>query len=547
MNNELWQNIPPDSDVVLYFGCGDGKHPAALKQRYPDMLLIAVGNDDALRQQAQACDFVVVETAFAAWEYIAQCGKPVDAWLVERTAWQDGTFTLALRRQLFACMQSGATVIWEMANNRYWRHVAALLRGTPDDIVRPGLPGLLAELRQAGISGIEVQWNAAEEASADFARFLSLVQPLASALHISDDELEKALRSDSLWLRGWRQVSLRNPVMLTTVYGETKVCSRVRIDEPHAFLATLPKIKFRGMSNPVGVKFATTGREVWIWQRRTFSRPDMLNVQRQMLNKRILTILEMDDDPLRWEEHYQQSDFAEMRSVHAIQTSTPALADYFRQFNPAVKVIPNYIESLPRLAFADRPEVTIFFGALNREQDWQPIMPALNSILNRQSNKVRVVVVHDRGFFDSLQTEHKLFVPFCDYSRYQYLLQNSDIALLPLLPTRFNRMKSDLKFIESAAWGTAALASPTVYADTIQHGETGLIYENDSEFAEYLAKLIEDAGLRRRLATNAWQWVRKNRLLSLHYRERLEWYESLFDRYDELTTAIEERVPEMLI
>ena len=126
------------------------------------------------------------------------------------------------------------------------------------------------------------------------------------------------------------------------------------------------------------------------------------------------------------------------------------------------------------------------------------------------------------------------------------LLQQSEICLLPLLPSRFNRMKSDLKYLEAAASGAAALANPTVYADTLVPGETGLLYETETEFERALTRLIEDATLRRRLASNAWEWVQENRLLSMHYRERVEWYESLYSRYDELTAALLERSPEMV-
>ena len=263
--------------------------------------------------------------------------------------------------------------------------------------------------------------------------------------------------------------------------------------------------------------------------------------QRERLAQRMLTVQEWDDDPLHWEEHFRQSGFFELRSAHGIQTSTPALAEYFRQFNPEVKIFPNCIASLPPLRNKTNAAVTIFFGALNRQNDWAPILPALNRVLRKQGSRVRLNVIWDKAFFDAAATDQKRFEPFCDHSRYMELLQQSDICLLPLLPSRFNRMKSDLKYLEAAASGVAALANPTVYADTLVPGETGLLYETEKEFESALTRLIEDAALRRRLVSNAWEWVRENRLLSMHYRDRVEWYESLYSRYDELTAGIWER------
>lgn len=95
-------------------------------------------------------------------------------------------------------------------------------------------------------------------------------------------------------------------------------------------------------------------------------------------------------------------------------------------------------------------------------------------------HRAPVQVIYDRALFDGLDTPHKSFEPICSYDRYKSLLHAADIALLPLEPTRFNRHKSDLKFIECASQGAVALASPTVYERTIRHGETGIIRSRNS-------------------------------------------------------------------
>ena len=79
---------------------------------------------------------------------------------------------------------------------------------------------------------------------------------------------------------------------------------------------------------------------------------------------------------------------------------------------------------------------------------------------------------------------NKEFTPFSPYNIYEKILRESDIAILPLEFNRFNSMKSDLKFIESAGHGAVVLASPTVYEDTVDDGKTGLIYNSIQEFEE---------------------------------------------------------------
>jgi glycosyltransferase involved in cell wall biosynthesis len=189
--------------------------------------------------------------------------------------------------------------------------------------------------------------------------------------------------------------------------------------------------------------------------------------------------------------------------------------------------------------------VTIFFGALNREGDWAPIMPMLNRVLTRHADQARIQVVYDRAFFEALTTPNKIFEPLCSHDRYHELLQAADIALLPLEPTRFNRHKSDLKFIDCGAHGAVALASPTVYDQTIQHGETGLIYHSPDEFAAMLDQLIRDAVFRGRLAANAYRYVAENRLLSRHFRARYDWYCHMLDRRAELNVELGRRLPEL--
>ena len=168
-------------------------------------------------------------------------------------------------------------------------------------------------------------------------------------------------------------------------------------------------------------------------------------------------------------------------------------------YNPHIMVFSNHVAALPPPRPADRFDlapVTIFFGALNREADWaDPAGPQPRTLDARRSRTVQVV--YDRAFFDALTTPYKAFEPLCPYERYKNILQSADIALLPLEPTRFNRHKSDLKFIECAAHGVAALASPTVYDRTIRSGQTGLIYRSLDDFAAMLKRLIGDGPYRR--------------------------------------------------
>jgi glycosyltransferase involved in cell wall biosynthesis len=163
--------------------------------------------------------------------------------------------------------------------------------------------------------------------------------------------------------------------------------------------------------------------------------------------------------------------------------------------------------------------MTLFFGALNRERDWLPLMPVLNAVAARVGERLKFCVVHDQAFFDALQTPHKTFTPTCDYDAYMTLLGGCEISLMPLEDNPFNRAKSDLKFIEAGACRVAALASDVVYSDSIEDGTTGLLFRDAEELHE--------------------------RRLAYQVADRIAWYRDLWDRRDELTAALLARLVSM--
>ena len=258
---------------------------------------------------------------------------------------------------------------------------------------------------------------------------------------------------------------------------------------------------------------------------------------------------EFDDHPVISDKMLEDNYFS-FRAVSALQTSTRMLADFLRPLNPFVYLFENHLTALPepRTYDMDRAHVTIFFGALNRRPDWEPLMPAINEAIRRYGDRLYFCVVSDHGFYRELQTEAKVYLGgrnggiVAPYEDYTAALHASDIALLPLRDTEFNRAKSDLKFIESAGHGAAVLASPTVYAGSVRDGETGLIYHSTQEFAEKLDLLIARADLRRALAENAYHYVAEHRLLDQHIDDYIAAYREMFARREEFEQERRRRV-----
>jgi glycosyltransferase involved in cell wall biosynthesis len=314
-----------------------------------------------------------------------------------------------------------------------------------------------------------------------------------------------------------------------------------RIDEPGAFLATLPGVRFRGSQTFSEAPVAPGTRKLALLHRRITKSTD-LGLYRELLRRGYLMVAEFDDHPSRWPE-IEAHGFLSFRAVHAVQTSTPVLGALFAGYGVETMVFANQMAELPAEPPARPGPVRLFAGAFNRWEEWSELLEPLNRLLGRAGGGVAVEVVHDRRLFDALETPHKTFTPTCPYATYLKVLARCQIALLPLADTLFNRAKSDLKFIESAAHHVACLASPVVYADSLVDGETGLLFRDPAEFGERLARLIGDAALRETLAARAFGHVREQRLLAQHFRRRHAWYHALFERKEELEARLLERVP----
>ena len=118
-------------------------------------------------------------------------------------------------------------------------------------------------------------------------------------------------------------------------------------------------------------------------------------------------------------------------------------------------------------------------------------------------------------------------------------------STLPLRDTAFNRCKSDLKFIEAAQARVVALASPTVYGETIENGRTGLIFHNPEDLKRHLRWLLANPQAARAMAEAARAYVIARRMQAYQLADRVAWYRSLWARRHALTHALLARMPEL--
>jgi SAM-dependent methyltransferase len=359
-----------------------------------------------------------------------------------------------------------------------------------------------------------------------------------------------ALDAEDLPLAGfphtvWRAATQQVPPLrlLSTMLPPVGGVSQVRVIEPMRALSAEPGIAASVVPRATKLPAPEGPPGIYILHRPALLGEEGLATVRALIARGWLVVCEFDDHPSQIPILYR-SDVHNFDAVHAIQTSTPALAEVLGRENPEIAVFPNALFELPRPAnFATPGRLSVLFAALNREEDWPGHMEALNDAARDAGPALHFEVIADHAFFEALATPHKSFTPLCDYETYLAILSRCEVSFMPLRDTLFNRCKSDLKFLEAAAHRAVALASPTVYAASIRDGENGMLFRTAQDLRDRLMHLAADPAAARAMAERARDDVARTRMLGGQMRERTEWYRALWARRDSLHRALLERVP----
>jgi hypothetical protein len=442
-----------------------------------------------------------------------------------------------------------------VSNVEHWSLTERLLRGAfrYDDaglldrrhVQWFGLDTFGRGLSEAGLVPVDVQPRIFDERSGR--AFIEAMTPALRNLGIDPNEYARtALPLQYIWRA--RQTPIRRLLVAGDMLRPVGGVSHLRVIHPLAAMASDPAVatKFAPASHPPEAQDNSgtedDAQKIFIMHRPALFGADGQALINNMIDKGWLVVTEFDDHP-DFMRGLNTPDLVSFRGVHAVQTTTPELANVLRQRNPELALFPNAVAVLPEVRnFTDPRVLTVFFGALNREPDWRALIGPINAVAARAGDRLRFRVVHDEGFFQALETPNKSFTPLCDYDTYMDLLGTSEISLMPLDDTPFNRAKSDLKFIEAGACRVASLASSVVYRNSIAHGETGLIFNDPSEFHRLFLRLTMVPDLALVLGDNARRMVSQHRMLADQVQPRIAWYRDLWERRAELTEALRARI-----
>ena len=192
----------------------------------------------------------------------------------------------------------------------------------------------------------------------------------------------------------------------------------------------------------------------------------------------------------------------------AVTVTTEPLAEVMRRFNPNVHVLPNCVDaSWLDIERPRRDRLTLgWAGGSSHQVDFDSVRSELRTFLRRNpavdTHFIGTNYGRELGRPDTRHTAWN--ANLVDYLH----CIDFDLGIAPLAYTRFNRSKSDIKFLELAALGIPLVASDFgPYAASVQHRQTGLLVRHPHEWAKYLRELANDADLRAELGGNARRWA----------------------------------------
>lgn len=549
-NPDLLERIPLTARAVLDIGCGTGATLARYRARNPHARLYGVEPDRIAARLAASC---LDECICGPLETVApHFGITLFDCILLGDSLQRMADPWSTLRRLTQFLAPGGVLVLCVANIEHWSFTHALICGgwAYQDhglLDRRHLRWFTAAtletlLDQAGLKRLD---GAARvfDASAASAFTRSLAPALATVNVDPSDYLRRAAPLQYVWRAVAQDQALPISNLVSTMLDPVGGVSDLRVVQPIKALAREPDFVCHIVRHGEIPQITGDGPRFFILHRPCLLEPDGLDLLVELIAQDFVVICEFDDHP----DHLpvlQRPGVLNFRAVHAIQTTTPALAAVLAQRNPHVAVFPNAIDEAPAPRnFANPDQLTLFFGAINREQDWPDLIPALNEVLAEADGRLAVHVVGDSAFFAALDTPYKHFTPLCTYPTYLNILAACEISLMPLRDTAFNRCKSNLKHLEASAARVLSLASPVVYNTSITDGRTGLLFRAADELRQHLRAVLANPSWARSLAEAARMDTLTNATLAAQTRARRDWYGDLWRRRASLASSLYARMP----
>ncbi len=182
---------------------------------------------------------------------------------------------------------------------------------------------------------------------------------------------------------------------------------------------------------------------------------------------------------------------------HLVFAGNQYLADYAKQFNDNVTIVPTTIDTdeYQRLEVKNEKIVIGWSGSKTTIQHFKTAVPFLTKVKEKYGDKVEIKVIGDAGYMDNVINVRSL-----DWLKKDEIkeLSEFDIGIMPLPDDKWAKGKCGLKGLQYMALEIPTIMSPVgVNSDIIQDGENGFLAGDDKAWFEKISCLIESESLRK--------------------------------------------------
>lgn len=309
----------------------------------------------------------------------------------------------------------------------------------------------------------------------------------------------------------------------TRIYGwlaDYNGCGFYRLAHPLRELSRLMPRRY-GTESGLGLPLDYADYDVIIGQRickyDDQSDPTGIFIKLASQDQNQLAVYEIDDDLFSvpesspaygWysQEAVQENIRSCATAADMVTVSTEPLSDVMRSINPNVVVVPNYIDddvlSIPR---SRGQRLTIGWGGTStHDEDFKALGDALDNVLLRNPDPVFMTIGSGR-YGGNLPRNRVVRLPWVHSVKKLYpQIARFDIGIAPLANIKFNESKSHIKVLEYMALGIPCVAADLLpYQGIVQHGVTGFLAKNPSDWSKYLNLLVNDEDIREEMGAAA--------------------------------------------
>lgn len=228
-----------------------------------------------------------------------------------------------------------------------------------------------------------------------------------------------------------------------------------------------------------------------------------------------------------------------MALADMVTTTTPVLANVFKEFNSNVKVLPNCIdlELWKRLPLREHHGIRMgWTGGYSHFEDWKILAQVLPEFM-RQNQHVTLVLLGQKfeGTLKGIDPSRIEYRGWCPTPAYPYVSASLDLdfAVIPLVDSDFNNCKSPLKWIEMAALEVPAVSSfCSPYAEMMDLvPENGMFVEANSPSGWLLAmnQMTHDHLMRRKMGIVAKKTVQNHFDIENNWKMWVETYQEVLN------------------